>query len=87
MVKSTPKKEVTPWERVDPLRGVAEHNKDLLISMHPGKDDAVILEKSMVDAEKGFATQPMSYDELVEHLQGKEFRLIRRFVITQTKDH
>ena len=69
MVKSTPKQEVTPWERVDPLRGVAEHNKDLLISMHQRIDDAVVMEKSMVDAEKGFATQPMSYEELVKHLR------------------
>ena len=51
--------------------------------MRPGKDDRVILEKSMGDAEKGFATQPMSQRELVSQLGGKEFRLIRRFVITQ----
>jgi len=78
-----PRREVTPVERGDPLKGAAEHNKDLLLAMRPGKDDAVILEKSMMDADKGFATQPMSYDELVKHLQGEEFRLIRRFVITQ----
>ena len=52
--------------------------------MRPGKDDHVILEKSMGDAEKGFATQPMSQKELVSQLGGKEFRLIRRFVITQS---
>ena len=78
-----PRREVTPAEKVDPFKGAAEHNKDLLLSMHPGKDDYVILEKSMVDAVKGFATQPMSYEELVKHLRGEEFRLIRRFVITQ----
>ena len=52
--------------------------------MRPGKDDYVILEKSMEDAKKGFATQPMSHEELVNHLRGGEFRLIRRFVITQS---
>ena len=52
--------------------------------MHPGKDDYVILEKSTVDAEKGFATQPMSHEELVKHSEGQDFRLIRRFVITQS---
>ena len=79
-----PRREVTPSEMIDPFEGSAQHNKDLLLSMHPGKDDYVILEKSTVDAEKGFATQPMSHEELVKHLKGKEFRLIRRFVITQS---
>ena len=78
-----PRREVTPSEREDPFKGAAEHNKNLLLAMHPGKDDAVILEKSMVDAQRGFATQPMSHEELIKHLGGKEFRLIRRFVITQ----
>ncbi len=50
--------------------------------MRPGKDDRVILEKSLVDADKGFATQPMSHAELITHLGGEEFRLIIRFVIT-----
>jgi len=79
-----PRREVTPLEKIDPLEGAAQHNRDLLLSMHPGKDDQVILAKSMVDAERGFATQPMSHAELVSHLKGEEFRLIRRFVITQS---
>ena len=79
-----PRREVTPSEKIDPFEGSAQHNKDLLLSMHPGKDDAIILEKSMVDAEKGFATYPMSHQELVKYLECKEFRLIRRFVITQS---
>ena len=73
-----PRREVTPAEKVDPFKGAAQHNKNLLLSMRPGKDDHVILEKSMVNAEKGFATQPMSHEELVSHLKGEEFRLIRR---------
>ena len=73
-----PRREVTPSERVDPFEGAAQHNEDPLLSTHPGKDDQVILEKSMVDAERGFATQLMSYEELVKHLRGEESRLIRR---------
>ena len=69
MVKSIPKKGGNPLKKFDPLRGAAKHNKDLLLSMHQGIDDAVVMEKSMVDAEKGFATQPMSYEELVKHLR------------------
>jgi hypothetical protein len=79
-----PRREVTPSERMDPLEGAAQHNREILLSMRPGKDDNVILEKSMVDATKGFATQPMSHNELLNHLKGDEFRLIRRFVITQS---
>ena len=66
-----PRREVTPSEKIDPFEGAAQHNKDLLLSMRPGKDDYVILEKSMEDAEKGFATQPMSHEELVGHLRGE----------------
>ncbi len=44
-----PRREVTPSEMIDPFEGSAQHNKDLLLSMHPGKDDYVILEKSTVD--------------------------------------
>ena len=52
--------------------------------MRPGEDDKVILEKSTKDVDKGFATEPMSYSELITHLKGERFRLIRRFVITQS---
>jgi len=38
----------------------------------------IILKKSMVDAGKGFETQPMSDEELVKYLRGEEFRIIRR---------
>ena len=79
-----PRREVPPSTKVNPFAGAAQHNRDLLVSMRPGKDDRVILEKSLVDADKGFATQPMSHAELVTHLKGEEFRLIRRFVITQS---
>jgi len=37
----------------------------------------------MVDAQGRCATQLMSHEELIKHLGGKEFRLVRRFVVTQ----
>jgi hypothetical protein len=52
--------------------------------MRPGKNDGIILEKSLEDARKGFATQPLTKDQLHEYLRGENFRLIRRFVITQS---
>ena len=79
-----PKREIAPSQMIDPFEGAEDHNKDILRAMRPGKDDRVILEKSMADAEKGFATQPMSQTELTCQLEGKAFRLIRRFVITQS---
>jgi len=79
-----PRREIALDERLNPLDGAEEHNKSILLAMRPGKDDQVILEKSTEDSEKGFATQPMTEAELAEHLGGKKFRLIRRFVITQS---
>ena len=79
-----PRREVTSSERTNPFEGAADHNKSILKSMRPGKDDCVILEKSLEDARKGFATLPLDLDELNTQLRGKEFRLIRRFVITQS---
>ena len=81
-----PRREVPPSQRVDPFEGAAQHNRDLLLSMHPGKNDLVILERSLEDVEKGFATHPMTHEELVKHLNGKAFRLTRRFVITQASN-
>ena len=38
----------------------------------------------MEDTVKGFATGPMNHAELLEHLDGKPYRLIGRFVITRS---
>ena len=35
--------EVTPSEMIDPFEGADDHNKNILLSMRPGKDDRVIL--------------------------------------------
>ena len=79
-----PRREVTSAERIHPLEGAAGHNASILKSMRPGKDDCIILEKSLEDSRKGFATQPLDLDMLHTQLRGEEFRLIRRFVITQS---
>ena len=78
-----PRREVPPSDRKDPLKDAAIHSRILLSKIGPGKDDDVILQESMEDAEKGFATQPMSANELQRTLRGAEHSLIRRFVITQ----
>ena len=51
--------------------------------MRPGKDDDTILKKSMEDAVKGFASKPMRMEDFEKSVEGSNFRLIRRFVITQ----
>ena len=52
--------------------------------MRPGKDDDTILNKRMEDAEKGFASEPIKMEEFEKSVEGSNFRLIRRFVITQS---
>jgi len=42
-----------------------------------------ILEKCMVDTERGFEAQPTSYEKRVKHLGGDEFHLVKRLTITQ----
>jgi len=79
-----PRREVPLSERKDVYLGADEHNKALLASIRPASNDDVILEKSLEDAAKGFATKPMTANELREYLQGKRLRLIKRFVITQS---
>ena len=51
--------------------------------MRPGKDDGIILTKSMQDVEKGFASDPVPLTELESSLEASKCRFIRRFVITQ----
>ena len=55
-----PRREVTPPRKVNLLGKAAQHNRDLLLSMHSGKDDRVSLEESMVDVDKGFEIQQIA---------------------------
>ena len=54
-----PRREVSPDEKCDIFEGAAANNEELLAKTKPGKDDDTILEKSMLDARRGFASQPM----------------------------
>jgi len=71
-----PRREVTPSEKIDPSKGAAKYNEDLLLSMHPGKDDDY-LEEEYGGCWERLETQPMSDEELVKYLRGEEFRIIR----------
>ena len=59
------------------------HNNDILRSLHPGRDDAFLLNQSCLDADKGFCTYPLTWSELQSRVKGQPFRLIPRCVITQ----
>ena len=74
------RREVSLFERIDPLQGAAQNNRRMLLAMRPGKDDQVILVKSMEDADKGFATASMTHQQLLEYLGGEEFCVIRGYV-------
>ena len=52
-----PRREVTPSDKINPHEGAAQHSKDLPLSMHWGKDDYAILERSMVDIERSLVTR------------------------------
>ena len=79
-----PSREVSPAEKHDIFEGALANNKRLLAKMSPGKDDDTLFEKSIQDAEKGFASEPIRMEEFEKSVQGSNFRLIRRFVITQS---
>ena len=78
-----PGREVSSSEKHDIFEGALANNKKLLAKMRPGKDDDTILNRGMEDAEKGFASEPIKMEELEKSVGGSNFRLIRRFVITQ----
>jgi len=81
---------VYPWrgipseERKDIFAGAEDHNRHLIASLRPGPNDQVILLKSMQDVDNHFATPPMTHEMLMKSLNGEKYRLIKRFVITQS---
>ena len=77
-------REGSPSDKKEVFQDAEAHNASLLARMRPGLEDSFIMEQSLVDARKGFATEPMSWDELQAYVAGQQFRLIRRFVITQS---
>ena len=78
-----PRREVSPSERFDIFEDAKESNERLKAKMRPGKDDDIILTKSMQDVEKGFASEPVRLTDMEALLEASKYRFIRRFVITQ----
>ena len=60
------------------------HNAEILSSLKPGPHDEFLLSQSVADAEAGFCTAPMTWNQLQRHTQGKPIRLIPRCVIRQS---
>ena len=64
------------------FHGSDHEAEELLSGLRPSADDQVAAESGQADELAGFCTAPMSIDELRRHQ--RPFRLIRRFVITQS---
>lgn len=60
-----------------------DHNRAIIAKLRPGLHDDFLLSQSLVDADKGFGTHPMTWSELLRTTQGQPFRLIPRCVIVQ----
>lgn len=60
-----------------------DHNRAIIAKLRPGLHDDFLLSQSLVDADKGFGTYPMTWSELLRTTQGNSFRLIPRCVIVQ----
>ena len=67
----------------DVVEDTAEHNRAIIAKLRPGLHDEFLLSQSVVDADKGFGTHPMTWSELLRATQGRPFRLIPRCVIVQ----
>ena len=79
-----PSQPAYPLTLDDVLSGWQAHNKNILSQLRPGRDDEFLLKQSIVDAEKGFCTFPMSRTALLQTIHGQAHRLIPRCVITQS---
>ena len=78
---------IQPSEKLtqaDVLQGWEYHNKTILSSMRPGKDDTFLLSQSVQDAEQGFCTFPMRRPDFLRAIKNQPHRLIPRCVITQS---
>ena len=64
------------------FHGSDHEAEELLAGLRPSADDQVAAESGQADELAGFCTAPMSIDEL--RRRQRPFRLIRRFVITQS---
>ena len=78
---------IQPSEKLtqaDVLQGWEYHNKTILSSLRPGKDDTFLLSQSVQDAEQGFCTFPMRRPDFLRAIKNQPHRLIPRCVITQS---
>ena len=78
-----PQQEASRVSFADVLGNWEEYNCEIGGSLRPGKDDEFLLTQSCKDADNGYATQPMTWNELQRCMRGQPFRLIPRCVITQ----
>ena len=75
-----------PYRLVQPeeiLRDAREHNVEMEARVRPTQHDVFLLETGKADAEAGFASKPMTKQELRSFVRGQPYRLIRRKVIVQ----
>ena len=70
--------------QADVLEGWEFHNKAILTSLRPGKDDSFLLSQSIQDAEQGFCSFPMRRADFLKAIRNQPHRLIPRCVITQS---
>ena len=68
----------------DVLTGWEAHNKSILGSLKPGKDDDFLLSQSMADADQGFCSPPLNRKQFLGRIRNQPHRLIPRCVITQS---
>ena len=68
----------------DVMNGWESHNRAIVNSLRPSKNDAFLLQQSIEDAEKGFCTMPMKFHDFRSKIAGKAHRVIPRCVITQS---
>ena len=51
----------------------------MIAKLRPGMHDEFLLSQSLVVADKGFGTHPMTWTELLRATKGRPFRLIPRW--------
>ena len=66
------------------LEGWESHNSHITRSLKPGLHDETLLEQSLKDADQGFCTPPLTFQELQRITKGRAFRLIPRCIIVQS---
>ena len=59
-------------------------NSEIRASLKPGLHDDFLLSQSVADAEAGFCTPPLTWNQLLRATQGKPIRLIPRCVIQES---